>query len=455
MLNISRNRINQYIDFSKYSSLEELKFQENNRLYLTLIKVGFLITFVFLMLPWTQNIRSNGTVTTFLPSERPQSINSIIAGRVEDWKIMEGQLVKKGDTLLILSEVKDAYFDNQLLQRTEKQVDLKKKTAKAYDSKSKVQSKQLSLLTEQKDILLDQNRNKLQQIELKIQNDSADYVAALLQRKTADYQLRRMDSLYQYGLKSLTDLEQRRIKAQEAKAYEVSAYNKWMNTKNEKQNLLLENLSIQTKLDNEINKILSDQITTQTSELDANLDVAKLENQYANYKFRNGLYIITAPQDGFITKTFIQGIGEMVKEGQPILSFMPRETSLALEVFIDPIDVPLINKGQEVRMQFDGWPAVVFSGWPDLSIGTYVGKVYAMDQFASQNGKFRVLVRPSDEHPKWPDALRFGGGAKSIILLKDVPIWYELWRQVNGFPPDFYEKSERPFDITDLQKEKK
>jgi len=25
-----------------------------------------------------------------------------------------------------------------------------------------------------------------------------------------------------------------------------------------------------------------------------------------------------------------------------------------------------------------------------------------------------------------------------MVLLKDVPIWYELWRQINGFPPDYY-----------------
>jgi hypothetical protein len=27
-----------------------------------------------------------------------------------------------------------------------------------------------------------------------------------------------------------------------------------------------------------------------------------------------------------------------------------------------------------------------------------------------------------------------------MILLNDVPIGYELWRIVNGFPPEFYKK---------------
>jgi hypothetical protein len=37
-----------------------------------------------------------------------------------------------------------------------------------------------------------------------------------------------------------------------------------------------------------------------------------------------------------------------------------------------------------------------------------------------------------------------GSGASGIALLNDVPIWYELWRQLNGFPPDYYEMKEAP-----------
>jgi hypothetical protein len=25
------------------------------------------------------------------------------------------------------------------------------------------------------------------------------------------------------------------------------------------------------------------------------------------------------------------------------------------------------------------------------------------------------------------------------MLLNDVPVWYEIWRQLNGFPPEYYE----------------
>jgi hypothetical protein len=117
-------------------------------------------------------------------------------------------------------------------------------------------------------------------------------------------------------------------------------------------------------------------------------------------------------------------------------------------MYIKPIDLPLIEKGSPVRIQFDGWPAIVFSGWPNTSYGTYGGKVFAIDNFISDNGKYRVLVAPDPNDHEWPTALRVGAGANNMLLLKDVPIWYELWRQINGFPPDYYKPVSDPMATT-------
>ena len=111
---------------------------------------------------------------------------------------------------------------------------------------------------------------------------------------------------------------------------------------------------------------------------------------------------------------------------------------MAAEIYVDPIDLPLVKIGSPLRLQFDGWPAVVFSGWPNISQGTYGAKVYAIDQYISPNGKYRLLVEQDPDDYPWPDALRFGGGVHTMILLEDVPIWYELWRKINGFPPNYY-----------------
>jgi hypothetical protein len=121
---------------------------------------------------------------------------------------------------------------------------------------------------------------------------------------------------------------------------------------------------------------------------------------------------------------------------------MPANIDLAVETFVNPIDLPLIHIGETVRVQFDGWPAIVFSGWPNVSYGTYGAKVVAIETFISDNGKFRILLAPDETDHEWPKDIRVGSGAYTIALLEDVPIWFEIWRQLNGFPPNYYQPLE-------------
>jgi multidrug resistance efflux pump len=171
-------------------------------------------------------------------------------------------------------------------------------------------------------------------------------------------------------------------------------------------------------------------------------DVAKLRNQFANYTIRSGLYTITAPQSGQVVKARTAGIGEILKEGEVISEIVPTDIDYAIEMFVRPVDLPLLAIGQKVRLLFDGFPAVVFSGWPQASYGTFGGEVSAIESNVSTNGKFRVLIREDRTDKPWPPQLMMGTGAQGIALLKDVPIWYELWRNINGFPPDYYKPQE-------------
>ncbi len=445
MLNITSNTINDRIDKKSYSTLEIVEGKNTKRLTIRLIKWSFFIMFVIALLPWTQNIRSHGYVTTLKPNQRPQDIHSIIAGRIDEWKVQEGDFVKKGDTIVIISEIKDDYFDEKLLDRTSDQLNLKKQAADSYENKINAQDEQLSSLIQLKNLKLDQIDIEIEQTKLKVQNDSIEYIAAKLDNEIADYQLERMDSLHRLGYKSLTDLEKARIKSQQANAKKIATKNYWMQNRNELISLKIEKGNTRSKFENDYSKTSSDKYSTETEKFDTKNAITKIENQLRNFQVRKGYYLITAPQDGYVTKVLVQGIGETIKEGQSIVSFMPAPVDLAVEIFIDPIDLPLLQKGQHVRLQFDGWPAVVFSGWPGASYGTYGGEVYAIDQFISPNGKYRVLVQPEVKKYKWPKALRVGGGSKSMLLLDNVPIWYELWRKINGFPPNFYtlEKNEK------------
>jgi hypothetical protein len=108
-------------------------------------------------------------------------------------------------------------------------------------------------------------------------------------------------------------------------------------------------------------------------------------------------------------------------------------------MYVRPVDLPLVMPGQKVQFQFDGFPAIVFSGWPDASYGTFTGIVSAVESNVSENGKFRVLVQEDGSRKPWPRSLKMGAGARGIALLNDVPMWYELWRNINSFPPDYYQ----------------
>ena len=167
-------------------------------------------------------------------------------------------------------------------------------------------------------------------------------------------------------------------------------------------------------------------------------EIAKLQNLYAGYTIRNGLYYILAPQSGQIVKAGTSGIGEILKDGEMLVHIVPDQLEYAVQMFVRPVDLPLISKGQQVRFLFDGFPAIVFSGWPKASYGIFAGTVSAIENDISENGNFRILIKQDSAYRKWPPQLKLGTGANGIALLNDVPVWYELWRNINSFPPDYY-----------------
>lgn len=445
MLQISANTIRGKIDINAYASLRRTELRSTRRIVIRVFTIIFILLIAMMFLPWTQNIQSRGVVTALQPDQRPQTIHSVIPGRIEKWFVQEGDRVKKGDTILYISETKDEYFDPQLIGRTNEQLKNKELSVTAYMDKVRALDNQIDAMLQGRELKKEQAENKLKQAFLKIASDSIDLIALKTNYEIALDQYKRFETLYKDGLKSLTELEGRKQKMQEALAKMMAQENKLLTSRNEAINARVELSSINADYSDKISKSESEKYTAISNMYDAEIAVTKLQNQTMNYMVRTGLYYITAPQDGYITKAIRSGIGETIKEGTPVVSIMPASYELAVEMYVEPIDVPLLKKGQRVRIQFDGWPAIVFSGWPNASYGTYGGSVAAIDNFISENGKYRVLVAPDKKEAKWPEAIRLGAGTQTITLLNDVPIWYELWRKTNGFPADYYadEKSKK------------
>jgi multidrug resistance efflux pump len=367
--------------------------------------------------------------------------------------VQEGQAVKKGDTIIQISEVKSEYLNPDLVLNTEQQLKAKNFSVRSYMDKLNAIDAQISALLNSRKQKYEQAENKLLQSQLKYKNDSIEFASIKLNEKIAEEQFIRMEELFKDGLKSLTDLVARRGKFQETQVKSMSQLNKILTSRNEVLNAGIELQNVNAEFSEKISKLESDKNSTFSGMYDAEASVTKLQNDFANYSIRSGLYFITAPQDGFITKALKSGIGEIIKEGVDIVSIMPKDFELAVEMYVYPMDIPLLKKGQQVRIQFDGWPSIVFSGWPILTYGTFGGKIVAIDNFISDNGKYRLLVsRDTSDHP-WPEQIKLGAGASTFTLLNDVPIWYELWRQINGFPPDFYNKKESKKSIKESKKE--
>ncbi|HAQ72223.1 MAG TPA: biotin attachment protein [Flavobacteriales bacterium] len=442
MLNISSNRVEHLIDLKKYKSPLAIYASKLPRQSLRWFMLLFGLCILISFLPWTQNVQADGFVTNLRPDQRPQTINSVIAGQIERWYVQEGQFVKKGDTILFISEVKDEYFDPNLLMRTKERLAAQEGGIAAYIKKISAVDQQVGALKESQILKKQQAQNKLRQGELKVKSDSLDLIAAASNIEIAEKQYKRQESMYEQGLKSLTDFENYRQKYREAEAKFVSAENKLLTSRNELINAKIELTSIQADYNDKIAKSESNKFTALSDMLDAEGKLAKTLNEVSNYTIRSSMYFITAPQSGYITKALQSGIGETIKEGEAIVSIVPNISELAVEMYVRPIDLPLLEKGVPVRFIFDGWPSLIFSGWPNVSVGTYAGRVFAIDNVTSTNGKYRILVAPDPLEEVWPKELRMGSGAQAIALLKDVPIWYEFWRQLNGFPPEFYTTQE-------------
>jgi RND family efflux transporter MFP subunit len=219
-------------------------------------------------------------------------------------------------------------------------------------------------------------------------------VVAILQaaetaKETAEIDLQRMKDLYDEGLTSRREYEQAQIRVEELTARVAEA-------------------------------------AAELTRVDVNLS-------------RQSVQVVRAPRDGVILRVYAGDAATFVSAGDVVATFVPDDVERAVEMYVDGRDVALVRPGADVRLQFEGWPVVQFSGWPSVAVGTFNGKVAAVDPSAQENGRFRVLVveDPDAENP-WPDQrfVRFGSKARGWVLLETVPVGYELWRRVNNFPAE-------------------
>lgn len=418
---------------------------------LAIVLVGLVVIMIacLLFVPWQQSIVGVGQVTVFSPMDRPQNIEAQISGRIAAWHVREGETVEKGELLVELAETDPKFLDpNQLnLMRAQRAAYMARKQA-AEQRINALQNQQASYQAS-RGAAVPSAQLKISQAGQRIEAARQALRAANQQVKTASLNFSRVSTLHAEGLRSTRDRELAEQTLIEARAEKERA-----------EAQLQVAMQDETVADFESEKVEADTAAS-ISGLDASIagaydslasvtnDLAKLDVDIQNLVQRISQRQLRAPRNGTVVQIMQAGPGETVSEGDVLATLMPLTADRAVELTVSDNDVPLISEGRPVRLQFAGWPAVQFAGWPSVAVGTFAGRVKVIDAIGGTTSRYRVWVEPDtaaiqngNDEP-WPSSkyLRPGSEAVGWIMLDTVPLWFELWRQFNAFPPTVDQKT--------------
>lgn len=414
----------------------------------TIVLSAIGVSLLVLATPWRQTSAGSGRVMAFDPASRTQMVEAPINGRVVEWHVVEGQQLQAGDLIATLQDNDPAYLDRlrSELQTIDDRLQNSQDAVVAYNDK-------LAASEASRDAAVAAAKAKITAAARKV--DAARQKLAMEQAdaETATLNLKRIEPLFAEGLVSERKLELTRLKYREssAKMQEAQA------GVAEAQAMLAESRSNLVKERQEqLGKVAAVQAERQGAEQKLNeLRAKRLEVE--TKVSRQGAQEVMAPRDGTILAILAGQGGEQVKKGETLARLVPSEVRNVVEMRVSGNDVPLIQRGQRVRLQFEGWPAIQFAGWPSVAVGTFPGEVVFVDAADDGSGSFRIVVQePAGTDEPWPDQrfLRQGIRAKGWVTLSTVPLAWEVWRQLNGFPPtvDPPADAHAPLDGPDMPK---
>jgi adhesin transport system membrane fusion protein len=409
-------------------SVSEVRTSDNVRFFsfsLFAIFITFIVILIYM--PWLQTVPGSGKVIAYTPLERQQNIEAPIEGRIRKWYVQEGSKVKKGD---LIAEVSDN--DAQYLERLNQQRNFLQDTIRASKDRADAFKILISTLEESRSNAISAAELRVKMASDRIIASENQLIAAEASHQTALLNMERQDSLEKKGLTSkrnleLAELELKRTKTEIERAEaSLSASKKEMKALD----------SDKGKIDRDGNASVTNAKASYASSLSEIARATAELNRLDITISRQLNQVIKAPRNGTILRLNVNQDTEMVRSGETIAVLVPDTNNRAVELLVSGNDVPLVAKSSDVRLQFEGWPALQFNGWPSVAIGTFGGKVSFIDATDNGKGKFRVVILP-DGKQAWPEIkyLRQGVRANGWIIINQVPLWYELWRQFNGFPP--------------------
>jgi multidrug efflux pump subunit AcrA (membrane-fusion protein) len=416
---------------------ERLRFSSR----LAILLVG-LFMLIIAFVPWTQTITVTGQLSAYTPFDRPQDIEAQITGRIKKWHIYEGVRVKAGDVILELDDYDPNFMAPDLLNLLEQRKKALEDTRKAAMSRADQLDKRIKEMQNLVKAAVPSAGARVQEADNKIREAQQRVEAARIAVATAEINVDRHRQLAEQGLASQRELE---VSIQQAIASKADLSAALANVRAAQQSMRASDFGRDQISAEVLQRLIEAEATRDASIGDAaraSDQLADISLRLSNASQRRVASRILSPIDGTVVKMAHAGAGETVRPGEKLVRISPTSTDKALEMVADGIDAPLLNVGRKVKILFYGIPAIPLPAWPELMAGTYNGVIKVIDQVDDGKGNFRFWVVPDQDERPWPpqEHVRQGTKAMGWVILNRVPLWYELWRRFNLFPPDYQER---------------
>ena len=410
---------------------------------ISLVLLALLILLALIFVPWQQFVTGYGRVIVFSPMDRPQNIEAQIPGRIVLWNIVEGQTVKAGEIIAEIEDIDSKFLANDQGTRLESQRSFMQSGLSQTVVRESALGNQLGDLEKSRNVAIPAAEQRFHQAKDRVLVAQQNVQQARQSVTTSELNLKRLQELFEKGLRSKRDLElaeldmvtsQTRLESMAA-ALNV-AERDWQVAQLDKDRVIADTSA-------QLNSVRASLASVRETIAKGNSDLQKLQVDIGNVAQRANQRLIKAPRDGRIVRVMRVGQGETVKAGDVLAVLAPTTSDQAVELLLSDSDAPLVSVGRQVRLNFAGWPAVQFVGWPSVAVGTFAGKVKVIDATDDGKSRFRIIVEPDADAIKagreepWPalDQLRPGAEVNGWVMLDTVSLGWELWRQFNAFPP--------------------
>ena len=428
---------------SKLQSWEAVQIPERLKFSSRLaIKLVILFLLIIAFVPWTQTITVTGQLSAYSPYERPQDIEAQITGRIQKWHVFEGVRVKQGDLIVELEDYDPNFMAPDLLSFLDQRKKALEQTRQAALSRAEQLDKRIKEMQNLVKAAVPSAEARVGEASNKVLEAIQKIEAAKIAVATAELNVERHKQLAEQGLVSQRELE---LTIQAALASKADLQGAQANLKAAEQSTKALGFGRQQVSAEVLQRLLDAEAARDASVGEAAKaadQLADISLRMSNATQRRSASKILAPIDGTVVKMAEAGAGETVRQGDKIVRISLNSQDKAIEMTADGLDAPLLNVGRKVKILFYGIPAIPLPAWPEVMAGTYTGVIKVIDQVDDGKGNFRFWVVPDPEDRMWPEQNHVRQGTKVMgwVILNRVPLWYELWRRFNLFPPDYQER---------------